>query len=336
MNDARRALSPHHGATPNKSAATATPRQTAVCSLPPGAITDAAQRYSRTETQQTSQQTRTDHSMTTSYDQGLANDRYIAQYGNAHYNATPQPETRPGSQYRRPQPITLERPGAGALTHPANATTSQRAWASAQHAADAFDAYIKSLAPLAGDPRYSEHTIRETIAQFANTAAAQDVERTLQAVQKMAEDTKAAVDRTREKFLRPGDTAAELRNTRYWNRTQSVLDREGAAAIHSIINDAKPEEIGVLLQELPPYLRSRGKDLPIDLDDLVGRHVPEYGVARERAARAEKARIHAETNAKRLRDRYTAAYPSSPGAAGGNLPSVPMAYYDPQSDPELI
>lgn len=280
--------------------------------------------------------------MTSAYDAALAADRYITDRGagtsDTHYNANAnQPYDKMPSTQR--EPATLRPPSAGGIgIHSANATTSQRAWAEAQNAANKLDEYVDSLIPLIGDPRYTSDNIREHVAAFANTDAAHRVEDSLEAVRRMAEDAEAAVASTRERLMSPGDSAAELRNTRYWNRVQRTLDstKDGhAGVVEGLIKDAKADEIGVLLQELPSYMQTKGfRDLDW-IDQLVGQKVPEYGTAQRRAAVAQSARTIAERNAKMLQTRYATAYPHPTGTPGKPT-SYPMIFPDAQYDPELI
>lgn len=274
--------------------------------------------------------------MTTSYETGLSIDRQISQYGTSHHTTAPPPDMVPSSAA---EPMTLRPPSANAIgTHRADSTVFQRAWAEAQNAAEKLDAYLGSLTPLIDDQRYTEANIREHIAAFANTPAGKATEASLQAVQKMADDAQAAAVQARQNLMQPGDSAAELRNTRYWNRVERTLDntKSGSytAAVDALIADASPDEIGVLMQELPSYLQTKGLHDTSWIDDLIGQKVPEYGAAQRRAVAAQQARTIAERNAKALRDRYSSAYPTR--KTPGQRTSLPMVFPDKQYDPELI
>jgi hypothetical protein len=65
---------------------------------------------------------------------------------------------------------------------------------------------------------------------------------------------------------RDGDTATELRAQRTWDRARRVLDsRDGGKLAHAAqqaLSSADAAELGVLAEELPSYLQSRG--LPTD------------------------------------------------------------------------
>ncbi|OBG36200.1 hypothetical protein [Mycolicibacter heraklionensis] len=277
--------------------------------------------------------------MTTSYDAGLAADRYITSHGGTSYSGAYAAQPYDKMPSTKPEPATLRLPGAGGISiHPAGSTTFQRAWAEAQNAAGKLDTYIDSLVPLLDDQRYTEANIREHIAAFADTHAAQLVGDSLQAVQTIADNAEAEVGRVRDNLMRPGDAAAELRNTRSWNRFQRTLDnvKEDAysQAVAGLIKAAKPDEIGVLLQELPSYLAAKGYNDTEWIDELVAQAVPEYGTARRRAHAAQQALTITAANAKRLQDRYTSSYPSH--FRSSKKTSVPMIFADPRYDPELI
>lgn len=282
--------------------------------------------------------------MTTSYEAGLSADRYITGRGAGtnvtHYSATAdQPYDKLPNTKR--EPGTLRSPAASATIHPANSTAFQRACFDAANAAAEFDTYIDSLSCIVEDPRYTEANIREHIASFAGTPAAQAVEQSLQAVQTLVENADTEVGRVRDELMSPGDAAAELRKTRSWNRFQRTLDNVKDSSYSKVVNDlitaAKPDEIGVLLQELPSYLQSKGHVDTDWIDELVAQVVPEYGTARRRAVTAQQALAIAAANAKRLQDRYASAYPSLRSAAGPKKAgSVAMIFPDRQYDPELI
>jgi hypothetical protein len=82
-----------------------------------------------------------------------------------------------------------------------------------------------------------------------------------------------------------------------------VLDnaKEGAfGAAQKLIANADREQLGVLLQELPSYLQSRGHTSDW-LDTAVGQVVPEYAQAAKKHQKAKQALTIAEHNALSLR-----------------------------------
>lgn len=270
----------------------------------------------------------------TTYDQQLAADRQATAYGTAHHSANPP------TYHAQPkaQPATLTAPTAGALTHGSDSTAFQRAGADANHAAQQLDAYVDSLRGAAGDTKYTSENIRDHVAQFAHTPAAQAVERSVDAVRVTAEAAQLAADRALERLQPKGDTATELRNSRYWNRVEAQLDSiadggKRLPVVDELIKNANPNELGVLIEELPAYLRAKGSDASF-VDELVAQAVPEYGAAKRRVGVAQQALTIAEANARRLQQRYTTAYPQAAGFQ--TRPSAPLAFADRAYDPELV
>lgn len=161
----------------------------------------------------------------------------------------------------------------------------------------------------------SEDGFRARIAAFTKTPAAAAVEDAVSRVQERAEEAATLVDKLRRDMSVPHDAVAEMRAGRSWNRTRLTLDSarnsKAIVAAKSIIANADPAELGVLCEELGPYLQSRG--LPTEwVEDAIGQAVPEYGAARARLTKARKARLIAEHNATTLRK----------GFAEGRLPAA--------------
>ncbi|SKX94047.1 Uncharacterised protein [Mycobacteroides abscessus subsp. bolletii] len=151
------------------------------------------------------------------------------------------------------------------------------------------------------------------IAKFAETGAVKAADTALEAVRAEHAAAASARDGAYAALVKPGDTATELRNTRYWNRIQSELNSESNSSkllplAYKLIKESKPEQLSVLLEEMLPYLRSRGIEKTEEhesISDLVKRAAqeaaPGYKAAVTRAQAAQKALTVAEYNAKRLK-----------------------------------
>lgn len=177
----------------------------------------------------------------------------------------------------------------------------------AQQALDAvagqFEKYLGSLKP----ERFSPDGLRQEIQRFADT----DAGRTIDAAEKLAvqrrDNARENLDAVRRQLSPDGDVAAELRATRYWNRAQRILDNtaEGklSHAAAELIDSASPAELGTLLQELVPYLTSRGIAGTALVEVALTNKAPEYARAQRKLRDAERAAATIRYNANALRDR---------------------------------
>ena len=156
--------------------------------------------------------------------------------------------------------------------------------------------------------RYSAEGLREQIANFAETDAARAVNTAVEQVRQRRDQAQTQSDKVRRELSPDGDTAAELRAARSWDRTQRLLDNTKGEAValaaQGLMASADRREFGVLLQELPAYLAARGQNADW-IDDAVSQLVPEYGSARVQLTKAQQACIIAERNAKSLRASFT-------------------------------
>lgn len=209
-----------------------------------------------------------------------------------------------GDRHDDYQPHQPTVPAARGLT----GTAVERAEGTFEHAIQAHTRYLDQLKQ--DRHRYSESGYAEQAAMFSETAAAKAVDAAVQTVQARADQAQAAVDKMRASFVKPGDAAQESRNLRYWNRTRAVLDTAKTGgkftAAEALLNKADRAELSVLLEELPSYLQvhigpmddstKHRLDLPKDADwadwidaVYVPRAVPEYGQAKAKLAKANKA-----------------------------------------------
>jgi hypothetical protein len=144
--------------------------------------------------------------------------------------------------------------------------------------------------------------------------------------------TTAAADQAAAKLAKimtdlspDGDTAAELRAGRFWDRTKPLLDnaKEGAVSrAQKLITTASREELGTLLQELPAYLEARNQPTSW-IESAVSQAVPEYGQAVKRNRLAQKALTIAKYNADNLCRTF------AEGHAGSPLVLADLRGYDP-------
>jgi hypothetical protein len=151
----------------------------------------------------------------------------------------------------------------------------------------------------------------------------------LNRVQERRDQAAARIEHLKRELSPAGDTATELRNTRYWDRTAKILDSiEDANRLSvtaaDLIANASRGELGVLLQELEPYMRARVQkfDSPRTRESLLNGYttaieaatdkaVPEYSKAKRQLSQAEKAFQVTAHNSKFLRDQFSIAAPGA-------------------------
>lgn len=173
--------------------------------------------------------------------------------------------------------------------------------------------------------RYSDEGYREQVAGFIDSPAAKAVDTAVSKVRDLADKTGAQVEKIRKGLSPNGDTAAELRATRFWDRTKPLLDnaKEGAfGRAQKLIANADREQLGVLLQELPSYLEAHGQATEW-IDTAVGQAVPEYAKAVRRHQKAKQALTIAERNAQSLHKSFSDE---------GHRPV--LTQYNPKYDPD--
>jgi hypothetical protein len=177
-----------------------------------------------------------------------------------------------------------------------------------QSAKEQFGQHINRIP----NDRYSADGYRAEVGAFAETEAARSVDKAVEQVRQRRDQAQTQIDRIRRDLSPNGDTAAELRASRYWDRTRRILDNLDSASLYGAAQDllstADQAELGTLLQEIPAYLQARGQNTEW-IDTAVAQVVPEYSAARERLGKAEKALQITEYNAKALRKGFTEGRP---------------------------
>jgi hypothetical protein len=217
---------------------------------------------------------------------------------------TPPAEHRTYTPPAEPEPFEPPRVTARAVT--VDGSVVEQAHASFTHAKSAFEKFLKDIP----QEHYSADGLTAQIKMFSDTDAAKAVDAAVTQVRDRAEKAARQVDKIRRDLSPNGDTVAELRATRYWNRTKDVLDsaKEGAfGAAQKLIASADREQLGVLLQELPDYLTARGHTSEW-IDAALGQAVPEYAQAAKQLKTANQAVTIAESNANSLRRLFSQGF----------------------------
>jgi len=169
---------------------------------------------------------------------------------------------------------------------------AQRAFSMIQNANNALRDHLGHIGRQVQAGFLTEAGIQVAIGAFANSEFAKQVEHAEQMTDEWVAGLAAKRDQIRARLVQNGDTAAELRNQRTWDRHQRLLDSAAdtghvAAEAKRAIDNASPSEIGVFAQEFPSYLESR--DVPAGwFETALAQKVPELGDAERELAQVQK------------------------------------------------
>lgn len=170
--------------------------------------------------------------------------------------------------------------------------------------ANASKAFGETFVEVTGNRGLNEVGQRAALAAFAETPAARSIETAEQAVADREAQARAEFDAQRAALVQPGDSAEELRNQRYLDRTKAKWEAAGSgatAAIRSDIASATPAQLGVLAEEVPAYLEAKG--LPTDwLSSQFEQAAPELAAAQRKLHHASQARAVIGVDAAKLRN----------------------------------
>jgi hypothetical protein len=176
-------------------------------------------------------------------------------------------------------------------------TVTQQTHATILHACNEHKKHLAQTEEIRS--RLSAEGYEARLAEFKNTSAAKAVDRMFEAVTARRDEAVANVAKVKRSLSPAGDAATEMRATRLRDRVIRTLDTKDQAqlfdAANQLIAGATREELGVLLQELPAYLQSRGSTTDW-LDSAVAAIVPEFAAARAQAKLAEQAYQITRTN----------------------------------------
>lgn len=215
------------------------------------------------------------------------------------------------------------------LTAPAakvDGTAVEKSLAAMENAATQFEKHLGTVDVEV----YTNEGARQRINEFTRTDAAKAVDQAIDQVRERRDRAAARVEHLKRELSPAGDTATELRNTRFWDRTQKILDSiSDHNRLHTIaeelITQADRTELGVLLQELTPYMRARieqfnaapdRKQRILDgyttaIEDATAKAVPEYSKAKRQLSQAEKAFQVTEHNARSMRQQFEISAPAA-------------------------
>jgi hypothetical protein len=161
-----------------------------------------------------------------------------------------------------------------------------------------FDGITKVNAALAEhraaslDPRLTEQAQREKLAEFGQSEYAKALPVYDTIADELVAQKKAVYDETFKSLTPRGDTAAELRAQRTWDRERAKLDAlategERASTVRSAIEKCSdPATLAVLIEEAPAYLQAKGVD-DSWLPGVIAEKVPALAEAKTTLNRAQ-------------------------------------------------
>jgi hypothetical protein len=187
-------------------------------------------------------------------------------------------------------------PSGGRQSQPVETHVSVQGDTEAAQANAAITNANAQLARHADNVRRNEHLysaegVKAELDEFASSPAVRTVDEYVKSHDAHVAELAANVDNVRRSLSPEGDTAAELRATRAWDRHRRTLDTQDSGKVPSVvmrtIETAPPAERAVLLQELPGYLESRGMPTEI-VDATAERVIPELAAAKAELRAAER------------------------------------------------
>jgi hypothetical protein len=211
-----------------------------------------------------------------------------------------------------PEPFAPPSVSATAVNGLRESTPVERTFAAAEHAKKMWQKHIDDTNKDAQN--YTIEGYQAQLAKFADTAAAKAAFESVDHLQARGYQAAAALTKIMAGLSPNGDTAAELRATRFWERTKPLLDnaKEGAVSrAQKLVANATREELGTLLQELPAYLEA-GNHTTSWIESAVGQPVPEYARAVKQNRNAQNALMIAKQNVTSLRRAITQGQAGSP------------------------
>jgi len=229
-----------------------------------------------------------------SFEQNANSVRYTVPAEHRSYKPPPPP----------PEAFAPPRVSASAIKA-TDSTVLEQAYTAMVHARNEFQKHIDET----NEQRhhYTDEGYRGQIARFRDTDAAKAVDAAAEAVQARRDQAQARLNKVRRDLSPAGDTAKELRATRFWNRTKAVLDgaKEPGSTARELIANGSREELGVLLEELPAYFTAKGQSTDW-IDASLNQAVPEFAAARAELRKADVAVAITRQNADVLRRGFDA------------------------------
>jgi hypothetical protein len=202
-------------------------------------------------------------------------------------------------------------------------TITDQAHNAVEHCQKMFHKYLDRI----DTSKYTPEGVQDVIAQFAKTDAGKGFEAAVARVEENRAQAAARVEHLRRELSPAGDTATELRNTRYWDSTLRILDNVKdpgrlTSVAEELISKADRTQLGVLLNQLGPYMQARSETIAnltpenrrriLDgytqaIEAATDKVVPEYAKSKRRLSQAEKVSQITKYNADSMRKLFTSA-----------------------------
>jgi hypothetical protein len=179
--------------------------------------------------------------------------------------------------------------------------------AKTRYAARKFGEYVEQVSSV---PGIDERTKAAALEAFTQTPAARDAEASISAAQAHRDELAARPDAERARLATASDTSAQIAAQRQWDREKAQLDaQQNVGHIHAtarnLVNNATPEQLAVLAEELPAYLAAKGQPTTW-VNEALAKAAPELAAARTQAAEAERRVIKLRHNSRIVSSAYKA------------------------------
>jgi hypothetical protein len=215
-----------------------------------------------------------------------------------------------GGHAPTPQPVPA--PNAPAVNF--SGDPFEVADAKTRYAARTFNEYVEQVNSI---PNLDERQKAQALESFANTAAARDAEASVSAARAYRDQLAVRPDAERATLTTASDPAAQTNAVRQWERDQRLLDAQSSvgqiySTARNLVNNATPEQLAVLAEELPSYLKAKGQPSTW-VNDALAQAAPQLGEAREQAAEADRKVLKLQHNHRATANAYKAHRPVNPG-----------------------
>lgn len=182
-----------------------------------------------------------------------------------------------------------------------------------RYAARKFAEHVEQVNAI---PNLDEHTKAQAIESFVHTAAARDAEASISAAQAYRDELAARPGAERARLATASDPAAQTAGQRQWDRDKAKLEAQSnVGQIHAtaanLVNNATPDQLAMLAEELPSWLAAKGRPTQW-VNDAIPKAVPQLGEACEQATAAERRLLKLRHNARVNQNAYKAQRPVDP------------------------
>jgi hypothetical protein len=182
-----------------------------------------------------------------------------------------------------------------------------------RYAARKFGEYFEQVNAV---PGIDERTKAAALEAFSQTPAARDAVASVEAAQAHRDQLAAQVDTERAALATGSDSGAQIAAQRQWEREKALLDAQQNvgqihATVRNLVNNATPEQLKVLAEEVPAYLAAKGQPTT-PFNEVLAEAAPQLAAAREQANDAARKVIKLQHNHRVTANAYKAHKPVDP------------------------